>query len=143
MLRRTLTILAICLVHAGCSTCSIWDECEPGDVRSCDYEGCGDCQIARQVCQDNHQWGRCECVSGGYDSYTHDLYDPHHDISLEPDIEEETDLDTEEHDVEDLDLEDGDLSDMETSDPSEDEGDRDAEDPGAEEEDAPEDGGGS
>ena len=134
MLRRTLTILVLSMLHAGCSTCSIWDECEPGDVRSCDYPGCGTCHVARQVCQDNHQWGHCVCISSGDDSFTYDPYDPYDDLFHEPDLEDEMVLDAEVPEV-------GDVSDDESSEPPEDGDEPDADDPVTGEDDAPDDGG--
>ncbi len=138
MLRRTLTILAISMLHAGCSTCSIWDECEPGETRSCDYPGCSTCHVATQVCQDNHQWGHCECISSGGDSYTHEPYDPWYDPFHDPDMGETLfpDIDEPDHDEEEpVDAEPSELLlDVEEAD---------SDDPESEDDDPPDDGGDS
>jgi hypothetical protein len=93
---RTL-VVAAAVAAAGCSTCSVWDDCTPGDERPCDYESyCGHCDVARQVCRDNHQWGPCECVDwdhGEPDSY--DVHDPSWLDAHEPDLEAPADVEVE------------------------------------------------
>jgi hypothetical protein len=134
-LRRTLTILLVSLLHAGCSTCSMWDECEPGDERTCSHEGCGDCVMAQETCRDNHEWGPCHCVEWEEDddfgcgggSWRRDTDDPEHDESLDwtwEDIafdlplDEELDpgTDEDEADAEDVDDEDVDAGDVDDED---------------------------
>jgi hypothetical protein len=124
-LRRTLTILLVSMLHAGCSTCSIWDECEPGEERSCDPDGCGDCVKATETCRDNHEWGPCVCIEhrsgcGRYDPYDPDAYDPGVDWWVEPtpediafDLPLDEELDPGTDEAEDADEEDADPLDAE------------------------------
>jgi hypothetical protein len=116
-----LATLALVLMLGGCSTCSTWDECEPGIDRPCNYEGCGECYVARQECRENHQWGPCVCIDHDppYDADDPDPwwdvpYDFHDEDRREPDLVDEDPVDP---DVEDLfDLETSDLVDEDIAD---------------------------
>jgi hypothetical protein len=81
---RNIVLLASMLLVAGCSTCTIWDECEPGDVRPCDPNiSCGHCDFYEKVCQDNHQWGTCRCVDSGYPWDAYDTWDHGFDTAFD------------------------------------------------------------
>ena len=67
------------MMTAACSTSDMWDQCKPGEVDTCNYQGCVDCYHATHTCLNNHQWSQCECIQQDpppMDTWSPDPHDP-------------------------------------------------------------------